>query len=69
VSGEVRPGPVKLKIGGVKYRGQITNVDVAVDAVETTIGGMYPGSPPPDRWRTFVPGRKTVTLTVEVDTS
>ena len=58
--------PVKLKIDGQKYRGVITARDTTTDVVETTYGGLVPGGPPPDPYRTFAPGMRSTVLTIKV---
>ena len=58
--------PVKLKMGGVKYRGTIVRTVVDTALTETTMGGLFPGGPPPDPYRSWVPGMRSETLIVEV---
>ena len=64
----IRSGAVaKVKVDGEKYRGTVTNVRIHTEAVGTTVGGLFPGGPPPDLYRTSVPGRSTVIVTIELE--
>lgn len=58
---------VKIKVkGGKKARGVVTRVEVNTDMLDVTVGGLCPDGPPPDPYRKFMPGRTSVTLTIEV---
>ena len=56
----------KVKVDGEKYRGTVTQVEITVQPVDITLGGSH-GGPPPDRYRTSVPGRSRVVVTIELE--
>jgi hypothetical protein len=58
---------IKLKVDGVKRHGVITEVNAHTEMIDVTIGGVTPGGPPPDKWRKFMPGMTTTTITVELE--
>lgn len=59
---------IKIKTeAGDKLWGFVVAVSSRTDQVDVTIAGLFPGGPPPDDHRKFMPGRTSVTLTVEIE--
>jgi hypothetical protein len=52
---------------GQKWWGRVTEERMQTDPVDVTVGGLFPGGPPPDTYRKTVPGLKSWTLTVEIE--
>jgi len=59
---------VRVKVGetGEKVTAVVTDVNIHTDQIETTLGGLTPGGPPPDPYRKFVLGRSQTTITLVV---
>lgn len=59
---------IKIKdAGGRKWWGRVVAVDATTAMADITMGGLFPGGPPPDPYRKFMPGRTTTTLTIELE--
>lgn len=68
----MKPGDVvrvKVKETGEKVRARIIAIQTDTEPIEVTMGGLFPGGPPPDQFRTYAPGRTTTTITLILDES
>ena len=57
---------VRTEDKDIKAWGRITDVQVSTEMHDVTLGGSL-GGPPPDLYRTFVPGRTSVRLIIELE--
>jgi hypothetical protein len=52
---------------GKKWWGRVTQIDSTAEVRDVTMGGLFPGGPPPDPYRKAAPGRTDTTLTVVLE--
>ena len=57
---------VRTEDKDVKVWGRVVDVQTSTEAHEVTLGGSLDG-PPPDRFRTFAPGKTSIRLIVELE--
>lgn len=59
---------IKIKDAeGGKWWGRVVEVESHTEMVDITAGGLFPGGPPPDPYRKFMPGRTTTVVTIQME--
>lgn len=65
----MRPGDrIKIRTeDGLKWWARVQDIRTDTDPLDVTMGGLFPGGPPPDTHRKTMAGRCTTTLTVVLE--
>lgn len=59
---------IKIKdADGLKWWGRVTGMESQADVHDATIGGLFPGGPPPDTMRKMITGPRVTILTIVLE--